>query len=301
MASAVAGVGTAGNARALARDARRERLAKLALALPALALITIVMLVPVAWLFGLSFLGDDGHATLAHYRRIVAEPAYWRAFVTTFQVSALTTLICIALGYPLAYVLAALPARIAAIALVFVMLPFWTSLLVRTYAWLVLLQRNGLVNALGMKLGLWGAPLTLVNNLPGTLVGMVHIMLPFFVLPLYGAMRAIDRECLKAAASLGASPTRAFLRVFLPLSLPGLVAGALIVFVLCLGFYVTPAVLGGGKVNMVSNQIAADIEIFFDWGGASAQGVVLLVLTLAILGLSARLLPRGRGAGGGAP
>jgi putative spermidine/putrescine transport system permease protein/spermidine/putrescine transport system permease protein len=130
---------------------------------------------------------------------------------------------------------------------------------------------------------------------------MVHIMLPFFVLPLLGAMRAIDRECLKAAASLGASPVRAFLRVFLPLSLPGLVAGALIVFVLCLGFYVTPAVLGGGKVNMVSNQIAADIEIFFDWGGASAQGVVLLVLTLAILGVSARLLPRGRGAGGGAP
>ena len=294
MASAVAGVGTAGNARALARDARRERLAKLALALPALALITIVMLVPVAWLFGLSFLGDDGHATLAHYRRIVAEPAYWRAFVTTFQVSALTTLICIALGYPLAYVLAALPARIAAIALVFVMLPFWTSLLVRTYAWLVLLQRNGLVNALGMKLGLWGAPLTLVNNLPGTLVGMVHIMLPFFVLPLYGAMRAIDRECLKAAASLGASPTRAFLRVFLPLSLPGLVAGALIVFVLCLGFYVTPAVLGGGKVIMVSNRIANDIELFFNWGAASALGVVLLVLTLAFLGIAVRL----RGVGG---
>jgi putative spermidine/putrescine transport system permease protein/spermidine/putrescine transport system permease protein len=298
MASVAAEPGASRNARALARDARLERLARLALASPALALIAIVMLVPVAWLFGLSFVGDDGHATLAHYHRLVSEPAYWRAFVTTFEVSALTTLACIALGYPLAYVLAALPPRIAGIALVAVMLPFWTSLLVRTYAWLVLLQRNGLVNALGMKLGLWDAPLTLVNNLPGTLVGMVHIMLPFFVLPLLGAMRAIDRECLKAAASLGASPVRAFLRVFLPLSLPGLVAGALIVFVLCLGFYVTPAVLGGGKVNMVSNQIAADIDLFFDWGGASAQGVVLLVLTLVILGLSARLLPRARHGGG---
>jgi ABC-type spermidine/putrescine transport system permease subunit I len=128
-----------------------------------------------------------------------------------------------------------------------------------------------------------------VHNLTGTLIGMVHIMLPFLILPLYGSMRAIDRDYLKAAASLGASPVRAFWLVFLPLSLPGLLAGALIVFILCLGFYVTPALLGGGKVTMVANRIANDIEIFFNWGAASALGVVLLALTALILVAAARL------------
>ena len=172
---------------------------------------------------------------------------------------------------------------------------------VRTYAWLVLLQRQGLINGWGMKLGLWGQPLTLVHNLGGTLIGMVHIMLPFLILPLYGSMRAIDRDYLKAAANLGAGPTQAFWRVFLPLSLPGLFAGGLIVFILCLGFYVTPAVLGGGKVIMVANRIANDIEIFFNWGAASALGVVLLVLTLIILWAASRLVRLDRVFGGHGP
>jgi putative spermidine/putrescine transport system permease protein/spermidine/putrescine transport system permease protein len=248
------------------------------------------MLVPVAWLLGLSFVGDDGHFTLEHYRRMVEQPAYARIFATTFKVSALTTLICIAAGYPLAYVLAQLPRRAAQWCLLAVLLPFWTSLLVRTYAWLVLLQRKGLINTWGQQLGWWDEPLALVHNLTGTLIGMVHIMLPFLVLPLLGAMRAIDGDLLKAAANLGAGPARAFFGVFLPLSLPGLAAGTLIVFILCLGFYVTPAVLGGGKVIMVSNQIASDIELFFNWGAASAGGVVLLVLTLALMGVATRLL-----------
>jgi ABC-type spermidine/putrescine transport system permease subunit I len=171
-----------------------------------------------------------------------------------------------------------------------VLMPFWTSILVRTYAWLVLLQRQGLINSWGIKLGLWDEPLALVHNLTGTLIGMVHIMLPFLILPLYGSMRAIDRDYLKAAANLGASPTRAFWLVFFPLSLPGLLAGSLIVFILCLGFYVTPALLGGGKVIMVANRIANDIEIFFNWGAASALGVVLLGLTAIILFAAARLV-----------
>ncbi|MCC6193856.1 MAG: ABC transporter permease, partial [Burkholderiales bacterium] len=145
------------------------------------------------------------------------------------------------------------------------------------------------VNKWGMQLGLWDEPLALVHNLSGTLVGMVHIMLPFLVLPALGAMRAIDADYVKAAANLGASPTQAFWRVFFPLSLPGLLAGALIVFIICLGFYVTPAILGGGKVILVSNQIASDIELFFNWGAASALGVVLLVLTLVLLGVASRL------------
>ena len=277
------------HAAGLRADERRERWTLLGLSLPALLLVTVTMVLPVAWLFGLSFLADDGSWTLEHYRRLVEQPSYARTFATTFKVSLLTTLICVALGYPLAYALAQMPQRAANLCMIAVLLPFWTSLLVRTYAWLVLLQRKGLINGWGARLGWWDEPLALVHNLTGTLIGMVHIMLPFLVLPVLAAMRAIDADFLKAASSLGATPARAFRSVFLPLSLPGLAAGTLIVFILCLGFYVTPAVLGGGKVNMVSNQIANDIELFFNWGAASALGVVLLVLTLALLALATRV------------
>jgi ABC-type spermidine/putrescine transport system permease subunit I len=278
------------NAEGLRRDALRERAALFGLSVPALALVIITMIIPIAWLFWLSFLADDGSLSLEHYQRMIEQPSYARIFRITFEISALATMVCILLGYPLAYVLSQLPPRIAALCMIGVLMPFWTSILVRTYAWLVLLQRQGLINSWGMKLGLWDEPLALVHNLNGTLIGMVHIMLPFMVLPVYGSMRQIDRDYLKAAANLGASPTRAFWLVFFPLSLPGLFAGALIVFILCLGFYVTPAVLGGGKVIMVANRIANDIEVFFNWGAASALGVVLLVLTFLILYVAARLV-----------
>ena len=277
------------NAAALRADERREHWQLLCLSGPALALVVVTMVLPIAWLFGLSFLADDGSLSLMHYRRMVEQPSYARIFGATFQVSLLTTGLCILLGYPLAYVLSQLPRRAANLCLIAVMLPFWTSLLVRTYAWLVLLQRRGLINTWGIELGWWDQPLPLVHNLAGTLIGMVHIMLPFLVLPVLNSMRSIDQDCMKAAANLGASPTRAFWTVFLPLSLPGLFAGALLVFVICLGFYVTPAVLGGGKIIMVSNQIANDIELFFNWGAASSLGVVLLVSTMVLLWLASRL------------
>ncbi|MCA3593583.1 MAG: ABC transporter permease [Methylobacterium sp.] len=288
------------NAEGLRRDALVERLALFSLSGPALLLVTMTMLLPVGWLFWLSFLDDAGALTLEHYRRMLVQPSYGRAFRITFEISFITTAICILLGYPLAYVLSQLPRRAANICMIAVMLPFWTSLLVRTYAWLVLLQRQGVINTWGMKLGLWDTPLTLVHNLNGTLIGMVHIMLPFMVLPVYASMRAIDQDYLRAAANLGASPTWAFWLVFLPLSLPGLLAGALMVFILCLGFYVTPAVLGGGKITMVANRIATDIELFFNWGAASSLGVVLFVLTGAILYVASRVVRLDRLLGGGA-
>jgi ABC-type spermidine/putrescine transport system permease subunit I len=290
---------TAGpNADGLRADARGERLALFGLTLPALALVVITMILPVGWLFALSLFADDGSLSLVHYQRLVDQPSYARIFRATFEISALATAICIVLGYPLAYVLSQLPTRWANICMIGVLMPFWTSILVRTYAWLVLLQRQGLINTWGLKLGLWEAPLPLVHNLTGTVIGMVHVMLPFLVLPLYGSMRAIDRDYLKAAANLGASPVRAFWMVFFPLSLPGLFAGTLIVFILCLGFYVTPAVLGGGRVIMVANRIANDIEIFFNWGAASALGVVLLVLTMIVLYVASRLVRLDRMFGG---
>jgi ABC-type spermidine/putrescine transport system permease subunit I len=171
-----------------------------------------------------------------------------------------------------------------------VLLPLWTSLLVRTYAWLVLLQRKGLINNWAIELGLWTEPIALVHNMLGTLIGTVHVMLPFLILPLYSSMRAIDRNYLRAAANLGASPLKTFWSVFFPLALPGMATGALIVFILCLGFYITPAVLGGGKVIMVSSRIANDIEIFFNWGAASALGVVLLALTALLIWIFMKLM-----------
>ena len=166
----------------------------------------------------------------------------------------------------------------------------WTSLLVRCYAWLVLLQRKGIVNTWLTDLGVIETPLRMMHNFTGTTIGMVHIMLPFMVLPLYGSMKAISGDYMRAASSLGASPVKAFWQVFVPLSLPGLAAGVIIGFVLCLGFYVTPALLGGGRVMMWSMQIERNVTYHSDWGAASALGVVLLVMTLGILWLVGRFV-----------
>jgi len=273
---------------ALAGQERREQWTLLGLSTPAILVIAIVVLVPVGWLFYLSFVGSDGEFSLEHYKKMIEYKSYARVFMTTFQVSLLTTLICILLGYPLAYFLAHLPGRWTGLFMLAVLLPFWTSLLVRTYAWLVLLQRKGLLNDLAMQIGLWDSPIKLVHNMTGTLIGMAHIMLPFLVLPLYGAMKKIEPDMMHAASNLGASPIRSFWNVYFPLSVSGLVAGALIVFVLCLGFYVTPAVLGGGRVVMVATQITAILEYRFDWGAASALGVVLLIATIGVLYLAGR-------------
>ncbi len=278
------------NSDGLARDERLERLKLFGLASPAILLVMVILVIPVGWLFYVSFLGADGSFSLENYERMIERKSYARIFYTTFEVSILTTILCILIGYPLAYFMSQLPNKWANICLITVLLPFWTSLLVRTYAWLVLLQKSGLVNEWGMSLGLWEEPLRLVHNMSGTLIGMVHIMLPFLILPVYSAMRQIDRDYLKAAANLGASPRRAFWTVFFPLSTPGLFAGALMVFVLCLGFFVTPAVLGGGKVIMVSMKIVSNIELFVNWGAASALGVVLLTLTVGILWIASRFL-----------
>jgi putative spermidine/putrescine transport system permease protein/spermidine/putrescine transport system permease protein len=257
------------------------------------------MVLPVTWLFYLSFLADDGSFSFEHYTRMVESKSYARIFMTTFKVSIYTTAVCILIGYPLAYFLSQLPTRMANLCMLTVLLPFWTSLLVRTYAWLVLLQRKGIINSWGIDLGLWDEPLKLVNNLNGTLIGMVHIMVPFLILPVYGSMKAISQDYMKASSNLGATPSQTFWQVFFPLSLPGLFAGTLIVFVLCLGFFVTPAVLGGGKVIMVSMAITTNIELFFNWGAASALGVVLLIITMSILFVSSRLLNLDQILGGG--
>ena len=302
-AHSLLGPGEAGllrpNEAGLQRNAARERWALLGLTAPAVIAVTIIMILPVTWLFYLSFLADDGSFSFENYARMVESKSYARIFMTTFKVSIYTTAVCILIGYPLAYFLSQLPSRMANLCMLTVLLPFWTSLLVRTYAWLVLLQRKGIINSWGINIGLWDEPLRLVNNLSGTLIGMVHIMVPFLILPVYGSMKAISQDYMKASSNLGATPSQTFWQVFFPLSLPGLFAGTLIVFVLCLGFFVTPAVLGGGKVIMVSMAITTNIELFFNWGAASALGVVLLVITMSILFVSSKLLNLNQILGGG--
>tara|TARA_B100000945_G_C20423866_1_gene619367 strand:+ start:2982 stop:3869 length:888 start_codon:yes stop_codon:yes gene_type:complete len=268
----------------------KEQWLLLGLATPSILTIIAIIMIPLGWLFYLSFIGKGGEFSLENYQRMIEYKSYFRVYIITFEVSILTTLVCILIGYPLAYFLSQLPQRFAGFFMLTVLLPFWTSLLVRTYAWLVLLQKKGLLNEFAMQIGLWETPIKLVHNMTGTLIGMAHIMLPFLVLPLYGAMRRIEPEMMQAAANLGAKPVHAFWKIFFPMSLPGMVAGSLIVFVLCLGFYVTPAVLGGGRVVMVATQITAILENQFNWGAASALGVVLLLATLAILFIAGRML-----------
>jgi putative spermidine/putrescine transport system permease protein len=284
------------NVAAFRRRARRETTGLAALATPGLLLIGVIALAPISWLFWLSFRDKSGF-TLAHYERLL-HPSYALTLETTFELSFLVTGICIALGYPLAYLISQVRPRLAALLMLLVLFPVWTSILVRCYAWLVLLQRRGVVNTWLQDMGLIDAPLRLMHNFTGTAIGMVHIMLPFMVLPLYATMRSINRDYMRAAANLGASPVQAFWHVFVPLSLPGLFAGIIIVFVLCLGFYVTPALLGGGRVMMWSMQIERNVTYHSDWGAASALGVVLLAMTFAILWSVGRLIGFDRILGG---
>lgn len=276
------------NATALIDDAQRENRSMLSLCSPSTILIGLLLFIPVGWLFWLSLLNTGGELTIANYERLFS-PVYIKTFTTTFKISFFVTFLCIALGYPLAYMISQLPKKWAAFCMVFVLLPFWTSLLVRTYAWLVLLQKKGLINTWLVDLGIIDDPLRLVHNMTGTMIGMTQIMLPFLILPLYASMTAIDRDLMKAASNCGASPSKAFWQIFFPLSVPGLAAGVTLVFVLCLGFYVTPALLGGGKVQMWAMRIESNVALYANWGAASSLGVVLLFVTLAVLYLFSRL------------
>ncbi len=286
-----AGVGTlptAANFDDLARGQRRERALFIGLSMPAMLLILVVVFLPLFWLSSLSFVNRAGDVSLENYQRLTGE-LYIEAFLVTFQISAAVTLVCVMLGYPLSYWLSRQPQRTANLLLICVLLPFWTAVLVRTYAWLVLLQRNGLINNALLWLGVIDAPLQLAHNLTASIIGMVHIMLPFLVLPLYATMKSIDGDLVRAAVGLGSSPTEAFWRVFVPMSLPGLFAGVVLVFILSLGFYVTPALLGGGRVQMLAQRIESTITIFSNWGAASALGVVLLLMALALVAVLHRV------------
>lgn len=272
------------------RHERREQMLMLALLAPALLVIVALLVVPLFWLAWQS-IRQDGGFTLANYARFLTDSVYWMTFLQTFRIAGIVTVMTILLGYPVAYVAAGLPQRWSIVVLSMVLLPFWTSVLVRAYAWLILLQRTGIVNSALTGMGLIDEPLRLVNNELGTIIATIHILLPFMVLPLYATMKKIPGELTMAGASLGGSPLHVFLRVFLPLSLPGLVAGTVLVFVLTLGFYITPELLGGGRTYMVSMLVSRNIEVYNEWGAASSISVVLMICVFLIFRLASLLIP----------
>jgi len=193
------------NARQLRQDARREATGFALLSLPGALVVGLLLVVPMAWLFGLSFIGKTGELGLENYARML-RPTYLAGFATTFRVAFIVSVVCGLLAYPISYLMAQAGPRLSLTLMLCVMLPFWTSVLVRTYAWLVLLQRTGLINSALIQMGLITEPLALVHNEFGTVVGMVHVMLPFMILPLYASMKAIDPTLLLAAANCGATP-----------------------------------------------------------------------------------------------
>jgi putative spermidine/putrescine transport system permease protein len=215
---------------------------------------------------------------------------FGRILARTFEMSALVTLWCLLLGYPLAYWLSTLPARQANVLMILVLVPFWTSILVRVAAWIVLLQSGGLVNRALIGLGLVEQPLALLFNRTGVVIAMTHILLPFMILPLYSVMKGVPPTYLRAAVSLGSPPLAAFFRVYVPQTYPGIGAGALLVFILAIGYYVTPALLGGADDQMLSYYVAQYANVNVNWGMASALGGLLLAATLVLYAVYRRVV-----------
>ncbi|TIT91284.1 MAG: ABC transporter permease, partial [Mesorhizobium sp.] len=223
--------------------------------------------------------------------RVPPEQAiFLQVFVRTFLVAAAVTLATLLLGFPLAYLIASAPKGLAAVLIVAVLLPFWTSILVRTAAWTVLLQKFGLVNDFLLFIGIASDRLDLMYSRIGLIIAMTHIQLPFTLLPIYSVMRTIQPSQMKAAYSLGAKPLTAFRRVYLPQVFPGVMAGCLLTFILCLGYYITPALIGGASDQLISNFIANYVNVELNWEMAAALSFILLVFTLALFGIFARIL-----------
>ncbi len=253
-------------------------------ALPALILLLAFFLFLVVRMLGYSV--EAG--TLDWYAKALGEGLYLQVFWNTFEIALLVTGFCLLLGYPLGFLIATTTPGWATLGFIFVLLPLWTSVLVRTYAWMVLLGRNGIFNRWLLDAGIISDPLPLLHNFTGVLIGMVHVLLPYMVLPIYGAVRRLDPAIVAAAQGLGASNWRIFWRIHVPLTLNGIFAGSVLVFVLSLGFFITPALLGGGRVMMIAVLIEQQVRETLNWPFAAALSFVLLAFTFAVYALAQR-------------
>jgi len=266
----------------------RRALARVVLLGPPLAFLLVVFVLPLARVVWGSVFAPG--FTLAFYERMWSTPVYGRVFWITLKISVLTTVFAALLGYPAAYFLATVKPRTRQILMLCVIVPFFLSVLVRNYVWMVLLQRTGLVNKLLLDWGVIRSPLDLMYNELGVLIAMVNMLLPYMIFPVLSALLAIPPELRNASASLGADPVKTFCRVTLPLSLPGVAAGGLLVFIVALGFFITPALLGGPKQMMVSNLIEFSVRQVLNWPFAFALANTLLVGTLVLYAIYVRAL-----------
>ncbi len=265
-----------------------RRRAPFLLVLPGFLLLAGMFVLPVGLLVATSF--TDRAGALVHYERILTEPGYLRVVMRTLTLSAETAALCLVLGYPLAYQLNRAKPLARALILLCILIPFWTNLLVRSYGWIVLLNPQGVVNATLRRLGLIEGSLPLVYNTTGVLIGMTQIMLPYMVLPLAAVMSRIDPSVMNAARSLGASPAAAFVKVYVPLTLPGALGGLLLVFMISLGFFVVPAMLGGPRDILLAQLIEFNVNQTLNWPFAGSLSAVLLVSTLVLYWLGDRFL-----------
>lgn len=280
-------------AEAEARPRSRSRLVPDAwalLAVPGILFLVLFFLLPLVRMAARSV----SDPSPANYLVFTESPVYAKVLWTTIRTSLIVTAVCLLLGYPYAYVMHHAGRRGQAVLVALVLVPFWSSLLVRTYAWTVLLQDTGVINSLLRRVGLIDESLALMRNTLGVTIGMSHILLPFMVLPIFATMRRIDPDLVPAAEGLGARPAAAFRRVFLPLSLPGVLAGCLLVFVLALGFYITPALLGNPQNAMFSELVVNMVSERLRFGTGSALAVTLLAVTLVLLGVGSRFVRIGR-------
>ncbi len=250
------------------------------LVLPALALLLLTFVGPVGWLLSRAF--TQPQPGWQNFEALWQRQGYVQVLCNTVEISAMVTPICVLLGFPIAHAMATGSPRLRRWLVFIVLLPFWTSLLVRTFATVILLQRTGPVNAVLIGLGLTSGPLPLLYNMTGVMAGALQVLLPFVIFPLHAAMARIDPAYMQAALTLGARPARAFLRVYLPLTFPGLITGAALVFISTLGYFVTPAMLGGPHQTMVAQLIQDQIAQFGNWGMAGALSLVLLAISAVL-------------------
>ncbi|RWJ58256.1 MAG: ABC transporter permease subunit [Mesorhizobium sp.] len=251
------------------------------LTVPALAILLVVFGIPIVSLFLTSLNAPD--FSMANYQAFFGQPANIRILLQTIEMSIVATVICVIIGYPTAYLIVAAPNYLRVALIVLVIIPYLTSGLARIYAWIVILGDRGLINNLLLDLGLISSPLPLIYNRMAVYIGMVHIMLPTMILPLISVMFGIDKSLVAAARSMGARPFAAFWRVFFPLSLPGVRSGTLLVFVFCLGFYITPAALGGLRDAMLSNFIESQVSSSLNMARTAASAFILLAITVVVL------------------
>jgi len=286
--------------RIFARLQRREQLRNILLVAPTVIMMLVLYVYPMIMLFTRSVTSPEtGGFTIESYQHLLETPAYSQVLVNTLRIAFSVTVVTFVLGYPTAYLLNDLPASKRNLLMICVLVPFWTSILVRTYAWMVLFQRKGALNTILMQVGLVNEPLELMFNSFGVHVGMVHILLPYMILPLLSVMQGIDKNLVKAAENLGANPLRSFLRIFFPLSLPGVGAGCSLVFILSIGFFITPALMGGIRDTMIAQLIEKLIRLLLNWELGSALAFVLLAVTLILFTVFNRLLGLDRLLGGG--